>query len=710
MAISTTGIQLQSGPRWVREALELISSMRFSISLLTLIAIVSMIGTVVKQSAPAVSYVNQFGPFWADIFHDIGITSIYNTAWFILIMAFLVLSTGLCVLRNAPRILSDMRDFKEKVADRSFTAFAHKAQINLPLSVDEAQQKLSVLLLSRGYSTKTMHKHDGSVRYAGKKGVSNRWGYILAHLAIVLVCIGGLLDSAVPLQITAFIGDKQPIRNNMMIKDVPTNGVMGVKNLSFRGNIQIIEGQKVSHALLSYKDGTLVQQLPFEIELKKFVVEYYSTGMPKVFASEVLVRDDDGKSFPFRIEVNKPLVHKGIAVYQSSFDDGGSTLSITGYPLMGPRSATFVLTGEVGNSTPLISSDGASYSVEWSGFRAINVENMDTATEALMAQSQVQEHRFKDSVANVSGSGATKKLKNLRNVGPSFSYKLRDKAGQAREYNIYMLPSTLDGQQVFLAGMRQMPGEPFRYLRFPADEKGELTEYMRLRAALNDPVLRARAADRFAVSASPENAEETVRNQLRQSAQRGIDLFAGSQSQESANAGGYAAIAQFISTNVKIDEQERAADVVLKVVFGVTTELLNLARESEGLPNMAGTQASSAFIQQALNAYSDSFFFGAPVLLTLQDFKQVQASVFQVARAPGTPLVYLGSLMLVLGTFAMFYIRERRLWAVVQSDTLGGSIVRFAMQARKRTLEFEAEFTQLQGDIATLANSEYKKF
>ena len=99
MAISTTGIQLQSGPRWVREALELISSMRFSISLLTLIAIVSMIGTVVKQSAPAVSYVNQFGPFWADIFHDIGITSIYNTAWFILIMAFLVLSTGLCVLR-----------------------------------------------------------------------------------------------------------------------------------------------------------------------------------------------------------------------------------------------------------------------------------------------------------------------------------------------------------------------------------------------------------------------------------------------------------------------------------------------------------------------------------------------------------------------------------------------------------------------------------
>ncbi|MBX7229648.1 MAG: cytochrome c biogenesis protein ResB [Burkholderiaceae bacterium] len=700
MAISTTGIQLQKGPQWLREALELISSMRFSISLLTLIAIVSVIGTVVKQAEPVINYVNQFGPFWAEIFHTIGITSIYNTAWFISIMGFLVLSTSLCVLRNAPRILADMRDFKEKTADRSFAAFAHKAQIDLPLSEKETQQKLSTLLVERGYSLKVTSRQDAGVRYAAKKGLSNRWGYIFAHLAIVMICIGGLLDSGVPLQIAAFIGGKKPLHSNILIKDIPQNAVMGLRNLSFRGNVQVTEGQKISHALLNYKEGTLLQQLPFEIELKKFVVEYYSTGMPKLFASDVVVKDEDGKSFPFRIEVNKPLVHKGIAVYQSSFDDGGSTLHIIAYPLIGDRANSFALTAEVGNSTPLVSPQGASYTIEWSGFRAINVENMDLATEAVMAQTQSQKQKLKDSVANVSGSAAAKKLKNLRNVGPSFSYKLRDKTGQAREYNVYMLPLMLEGQQVFLAGMRQLPSEPFRYVRFPADEQGSLAGYMRFRAALNNPILRERAAERFAMKASSANADKAVRKQLRQSAQRGIDLFAGTQGQEGAKIGGYTAIAEFISGNVKADEQERAADVVLKVVFGVATELLDLAREQEGLPLLKDREASSPFIQQALNAYSDSFFLGAPVLLTLKDFRQVQASVFQVARAPGTFLVYLGALMLIVGTFAMFYIRERRLWAVVQSDRANTTTVRFAMQARKPGLEFEKEFLQLKQAIA----------
>jgi cytochrome c biogenesis protein len=40
----------------------------------------------------------------------------------------------------------------------------------------------------------------------------------------------------------------------------------------------------------------------------------------------------------------------------------------------------------------------------------------------------------------------------------------------------------------------------------------------------------------------------------------------------------------------------------------------------------------------------------------------VQASVFQVARAPGKTLVYLGAVLLIVGVFTMLYIRERRLW------------------------------------------------
>ena len=75
--------------------------------------------------------------------------------------------------------------------------------------------------------------------------------------------------------------------------------------------------------------------------------------------------------------------------------------------------------------------------------------------------------------------------KELRNVGPSVSYKLRDAAGQAREFHNYMLPvDTGDGVPVFLLGVRESPAEPFRYLRVPADDKGSMDGFMRMKAAL----------------------------------------------------------------------------------------------------------------------------------------------------------------------------------------------------------------------------------
>jgi len=47
---------------------ELFSSMRFAIALLTVICIASIIGTVLKQGEPGANYVNQFGPFWSQVF------------------------------------------------------------------------------------------------------------------------------------------------------------------------------------------------------------------------------------------------------------------------------------------------------------------------------------------------------------------------------------------------------------------------------------------------------------------------------------------------------------------------------------------------------------------------------------------------------------------------------------------------------------------
>ena len=109
MNVSTEGIVLQTRRRWLSDIVELLSSMRFSISLLTVIAIASVIGTVVTQNEPMSNYVNQFGPFWADILGRFSIYSVYAAWWFLLIMAFLVTSTSLCIARNAPKMIADMK-------------------------------------------------------------------------------------------------------------------------------------------------------------------------------------------------------------------------------------------------------------------------------------------------------------------------------------------------------------------------------------------------------------------------------------------------------------------------------------------------------------------------------------------------------------------------------------------------------------------------
>jgi cytochrome c biogenesis protein len=91
----------------------------------------------------------------------------------------------------------------------------------------------------------------------------------------------------------------------------------------------------------------------------------------------------------------------------------------------------------------------------------------------------------------------------------------------------------------------------------------------------------------------------------------------------------------------------------------------------------------------------------------LKDFTQVQASVFQVARAPGRNIVYLGCALLILGIFAMLYVRERRLWvwlAPVASANESGhtSYATMALSSNRKTLEADKEFDVLKRQLLAL--------
>jgi cytochrome c biogenesis protein len=695
MTASTQGLRLGSGPALLRSGLELLSSMRFAISLLTVICIASIIGTVLKQHEPVNNYVNQFGPFWSELFLALKLNAVYSAWWFLLILAFLVVSTSLCIARNTPKIVADLKSTKEDIREQSLQAFHHRAQASLAESAEAAAQRMGQALARAGWKVRLQHRPGSGWMVAARAGAANKIGYLAAHSAIVLICLGGLLDGDLIVRAQMWLGGKTPYNGGGLISEVAPQHRLSSRNPTFRGNLLVAEGTQSATAVLNQSDGILLQDLPFSIELKKFVVEYYSTGMPKLFASDIVIHDrETGEQIAARVEVNHPARHRGIDIYQSSFDDGGSSVKLRAVPMDG-QGKPFEVDGVIGGSTQLTrgqSPDSEKMTLEYTALRVMNVENLSAAGGTATDPRKVDLRSSLE--ARLGAANKTVTRKELRNVGPSITYKLRDAAGQAREFHNYMLPMDLgDGVSVFLLGMRDTPAEQFRYLRVPADDKGEMQGFLRLRAGLSDPQLREEAVRRYAAKATDGSRPELAQ-QLAGSTERALALFAGETGPDGRLIGGLQAISNFLEANVPESERSRAGEVLVRILNGALFELAQLTRERDGLAPLLPSESTQAFMTQGVLALSDVHLYPAPMAFQLQDFKQVQASVFQVTRSPGHYIVYLGCALLIVGIFAMLYVRERRLW-VWLAERAGAADARMALSSNRKTMETDREFARL---------------
>ncbi len=697
---STHGYEVQRGSRAWRSGVELLSSMRFAIALLTVICIASVIGTVIKQHEPAVNYTNQFGPFWAELFLALKLNAVYSAWWFLLILAFLVISTSLCILRNTPKFLADMRNYKENIREGSLKAFGHKAEGQLAQSPQAAAQRIGQMLAGSGWKVKLQERDTPAGKgwmVAAKAGAANKIGYIAAHSAIVMICLGGLFDGDLFVRALTWVGGKTVYSGGGLVSEVKPEHRLPASNPTFRGNLVVSEGTASSTAILSQSDGVLLQELPFAVELKKFTVDYYPTGMPKLFASDIVIHDKEtGERQEARVEVNHPASYKGVQIYQSSFDDGGSQVRLKALPING-AARSFEIEGTIGGASQI--TDGSKQlTLEYTALRVINVENLSGDERGAVDVRKVDLRRAV--TERLGAADKTVSQRHLRNVGPSITYKLRDAAGQANEFHNYMLPVDMgDGAPVFLLGVRDSQAEPFRYLRVPADEDGSMEGFLQLRAALHDPAQRARAVQRY-VAKAVDSGRPELAEQLAISAGRALDLFAGAEPIAGRSVGGLQAISDFMESAVPEAERERAGEVLLRILNGTLFELSAVAREAQGKQPLIEGEATGRFMTQAVLALSDAGLYPAPVAFQLEDFTHVQASVFQVARAPGKNVVYLGCLLLILGIFAMLYIRDRRLWVWLAPDDAGAKAM-MALSTNRKTLDADREFEHLRHKLLT---------
>ena len=642
-----------------------LSSMRFAVALLSVLAIASIVGTVLQQNQPKQNYVVKFGAFWTEIFEFLGLFDVYASAWFTLIMLFLVLSTSLCLWRNVPPFLREMRSFRTQTTAKSLAHMKHTAL--LPSSLGSLKTEIAAKYWQvNGFQTRITSREDGSVLLSAKKGAMNKWGYIFAHAAIIVICLGGLVDSNLLLKIGMLTGKIVPDTSSQYVRDFQAASRLSASNLSFRANAEVVEGQTIEAAFINADKGLLLQELPFTLELKKFHIDFYNTGMPKDFASDIVVTDKaSGNSVAQTIRVNHPLTLNGITIYQSTYGDGGSDVRFQSWDLRGANPP--VMLDVVSQRAFPLDLGKEKYQFELGELRVFNVENT--------AAGEAVQHDVR-SVAQP---------KQFQNVGPTIMFKLRDAAGQAHEYVNYMLPLEREGAKFFATGERSDINAPYRWLMLPADGQNKLDSFMALRATLMQPEKRDQI-----VQTAIANVNENMRADFKLAVENLLRQFA---------EGGYIAINEHIQQNVPAEAQQKTGEIMYQILYSSMDVALTQALNDFRLPTMAAGEARNRFILNSMDGYTALTQFQSPVLLQMDTFKQVNMSGLQMTKSPGASLVYIGSVLLVLGTVFMFYIREKRAWLLFHPD---GS-TRFAMSATRSERELAREFPEHLAKLETLA-------
>ncbi|WP_308033286.1 cytochrome c biogenesis protein ResB [Neisseria cinerea] len=633
--------------------------MRFAVALLSLLGIASVIGTVLQQNQLQTDYLVKFGPFWTRIFDFLGLYDVYASAWFVVIMMFLVVSTSLCLIRNVPPFWREMKSFREKIKEKSLAAMRHSSLLDVNIAPEVAKRYLEV----QGFQGKTINREDGSVLIAAKKGTMNKWGYIFAHIALIVICLGGLIDSNLLLKLGMLTGRIVPDNQAVYAKDFKPESILGTANLSFRGNVSISEGQSADVVFLNADNGMLVQDLPFEVKLKKFHIDFYNTGMPRDFASDIEVTDKaTGEKLERTIRVNHPLTLHGITIYQASFADGGSDLAFKAWNLGDASRQPVVLKATSMRQFPL-DIGRHKYRLEFDQFTSMNVEDM--------SEDGKREKSLNSTLNDV--RAVSQEGKKYTNIGPSIVYRIRDAAGQAVEYKNYMLPVLQEQDYFWITGTRSGLQQQYRWLRIPLDKQGKADTFMALREFLKDGEGLKRL-----VSDATKDAPAEIREQFILAAENTLNIFARK---------GYLGLDEFITTNIPKEQQEKMQGYFYEMLYGVMNAALDETIRRYGLPEWQQDEARNRFLLHSMDAYTGLTEYPAPMLLQLDGFSEVRSSGLQMTRSPGSLLVYLGSVLLVLGTVFMFYVREKRAWILFSDGK-----IRFAMSSARSERDLQKEF------------------
>jgi cytochrome c biogenesis protein len=200
--------------------------------------------------------VNRFGLFWADLF---GRANLFSGR--------LVVSAdpGVPGHQHQPvqstqraKGFGRLQGRQGNVREQSLRALPNRAEWVLNESAETAANRSGQTLLSSGGKLKRQPRAPEAGTgwmVAAKKGTANKIGYLPAHSAIVLVCIGGLLGGDQMVRGQIWFNGKTLFTGGGLIADIPAQHRLSPSNPTFRGTLLATEGATAGTASLAQPTG-----------------------------------------------------------------------------------------------------------------------------------------------------------------------------------------------------------------------------------------------------------------------------------------------------------------------------------------------------------------------------------------------------------------------------------------------------------------------
>ncbi|MBI4823434.1 MAG: cytochrome c biogenesis protein ResB [Nitrospirae bacterium] len=313
---------------------DFLASVKLAVVLFALIALTSIVGTIIEQQAPFEKNIlvieKLFGKFLAPtlyrVFETLGFMDMYHSWWFVALLGLFSANILICSLDRFPRIWKTVREPQRPLEEEHFKSAQIRRALTIKGNLEKAKDKVVKAFKSAGFNFSESKEAHGYQIYT-EKGKFSRLGVYITHLSVLLIFIGAVIgvyfgfkgglnlpegtDSAVAYVRTSLSEIEIKERNTILTAMEASNGSIS----------QASQKLRVSEEHLRTRMKRVgIMPLDFAVRCEDFDVEFYgNSDMPKEFKSLLTIIDGGKEVVKKWITVNDPLKYKGVSFYQSSY-------------------------------------------------------------------------------------------------------------------------------------------------------------------------------------------------------------------------------------------------------------------------------------------------------------------------------------------------------------------------------------------------------